>query len=111
MIHMLDRFDLRPGVEEDRFRLDFADFAAGLRNEDLIVDSGPVGRREADTPMDTDAAVALRYFVLLSFRDRDQVDAAWAHFSTSMAGPRPIVCGAVLAAIGESAFTCWRDLD
>jgi len=103
---MLGRFDLRPGIDDADFRAAYALFATRLKAEGLIASAGPMGRREADTPMDTDAPGMPEYFAIMSFRDRRQLDAAYARFKASISGHE-----AVLAGVRNSIFTCWRDLD
>lgn len=58
---MLCRFDLKSGTDEAAFQRAYDRFVALLKAEGLIAEAGPIGRREADTPMDTDQADAPKY--------------------------------------------------
>lgn len=106
LIHMLCRFDLKPGVDEVSFQRAYLRFATLLEAEGLILEASPIGRRELNTPMDTDRVDARKYYAIMSFRDRERLDAAYARFVKSMAGHE-----AVLAGICNSVFNCWRNLD
>lgn len=108
MIHMLSAFDLKPHEDAQAFRAAHAEFVAELRAAALIVSAGPVGRRVADTPMDTDTGRSQQYFALMSFRDRAQMDAAYAH----IAAQRPPVAtphAVVFRRIDNGVFLCWED--
>ena len=78
MIHMLSSFDLKPGEDFAIFQSDYTDFVADLRAAGIIEGAGPLGARVSDTPMDTDDERDHEYFAVMSFRDRTQVDAAYA---------------------------------
>jgi len=108
MIHMMSRFDLKDGVDLKTFREDYRAFVALMQAKGLVEETGPVGRRVADTPMDTDEAVASTYFVVMSFRDRAQMDEAYTHIAATFAGDEnghP----SVHTAVTNSAFLCWDD--
>jgi len=110
MIHMLSAFDMKPGEALAEVQTAYAAFVAELREAGLIVDAGPIGQRVADTPMDTDAARSHQYFSVMSFRDRAQLDAAYAHID---ARRRPAT-GTHLAMyrrLTNSVFLCWEDQD
>ena len=49
MIHMLSSFDLKPGEDWDTFACDYDNFLTNLRAADMIMDTGPLGRRVEDT--------------------------------------------------------------
>ena len=68
MFHMLTCFDLKPDVEIGAFRAAYSDFVAYMRSIDLVERSGPIGRRQSDTKMDTDGERDHAYFVIMTFR-------------------------------------------
>ena len=109
MIHMLSRFDLKPGVDLQAFQSSYKVFCEEMQAEGLLVETGEIGRRVSDTPMDTDTDQAPEYYSVMSFRDRQQLDAAYAYIEglrTQNKADHVIVSGAVLGPV----FTCWRDL-
>jgi hypothetical protein len=109
MIHMLSRFDLTPGTTIEAFRTAYEQLVEDMRSEGLVVSSGSIGRREADTPMDTDDAEAPEYYAVMSFEGRRQLDDAYAYLA------RPDIHNdahaAIHRAVVNAVFTCWRDLD
>ena len=110
MIHMLSRFNLKPGVTPETFRKDYLDLVAQMKALNLVEGTGEVGRRERATPMDTDADSAPEFYAVMSFRDRDQLDRSYAYLTdrdANMATSHPAVNSAVIDAV----FTCWRDMD
>lgn len=106
MIQMLSRFNLTPGAALSEFIDAYRQFCAMLKDEGLVEAAGPVCRRVADTPMDTDAPDAPQFYSVMTFRGRAQLDAAYARFAASMAGHE-----AVLGAVRDATFTVWRELD
>lgn len=109
MIHMLSAFDLADAQALDDFAEAYAGFLADLKRDDLIVSAGPLGERVADTPMDTDDARDHRYYSVMTFRDRAQLDAAYARIVAKTTG----ATGAhqeVMSKVADTVFTCWRDL-
>lgn len=109
MIHMLSAFEIRPGEDETTFETAYRGFVSDLRAEDLIVSAGPVGRRVTGTPMDTDDTRAHTHFSVMSFRDRKQLDHAYAwltHRKGASAGSHHDIN----ARIANSVFLCWQDI-
>lgn len=74
MSHMLSCFNLKPDISRDEFRGSLADYTAHLRTLDLVDSTGPIGRRQSNTIMDTDDERDHQYFVIMSFRYRAQCD-------------------------------------
>lgn len=107
MIHMLSAFDLKPGEDLAAFRTAYAAFVAELYDADLIAASGPVGRRLSETPMDTDDR-SLDYFSVMSFRNRAQMDAAYAHIETRL-DPATKPHKDMYRRIMNSVFLCWQE--
>ena len=110
MFHMLTCFDLEPGVGIGEFRAAYSDFVAHLRSIDMVVGTGPVGRRQSDTPMDTDSERDHQYFVIMTFRDRAQVDATYAQFLLRQE-PTNSIHHKVQAMMQNPVFICWQDIE
>ncbi len=109
MFHMLSCFKLKPGEDINSFRRNYDAFVADMKSIDLVVASGPIGRRQSDTPMDTDDERDHEYFAIMSFRDRTQVDAAYAYIKRHVE-PGEITHNNVIARIVDPVFICWQDL-
>ncbi|MGO1120812.1 hypothetical protein ACTL6U_19080 [Rhodovibrionaceae bacterium A322] len=109
MFHMLSSFNLPDVRDLAQFQKDYADFVAAMKALDLVESSGPLGQRQSDTPMDTDDANPLQYFSVMTFRDRAQVDAAYA-FLMEHRGPGDEAHNRVIAAVKDPLFLCWQDL-
>ncbi len=110
MFHMLTCFDLKPDVEIGDFRAAYSDFVAHMQGLDLVARTGPIGRRQSDTPMDTDSERDHQYFVIMSFRDRAQVDVAYARHLTHQE-PTKSVHNAVQSQMLNPIFICWQDIE
>jgi hypothetical protein len=106
---MLSCFDLKRGEDISAFRSAYMMFVDQMRRIGLVEHSGPIGRRQSDTPMDTDDERAHEYFVLMSFRDRDQVDAAYAHILKHIE-PGEAAHDSVYTRVENPVFICWSDL-
>lgn len=109
MFHMLSCFDLKPGENITDFSEAYAAFVEQMQRLNLVEYSGPVGRRQTDTPMDTDSERDHDYFAVMSFRDRAQVDAAYAHIMDHV-GASDIAHEAVYNRVLNPVFICWQDL-
>lgn len=107
--HMLSCFKLHPEDDIDSFRDAYEAFVASMQAIDLVVSSGPIGRRQSDTPMDTDDARDHEYYAVMTFRDRTQVDAAYAHIMAHT-GPADAAHDAVYQRVLDPVFICWQDL-
>lgn len=110
MIHMLSSFDLKPDQDFADFAADYASFLEDLRTADMIVDAGPLGRRVHNTPMDTYDNHSQVYFSVMSFRDREQLDAAYAHIEQRT---RPGAAShlSMYCRLTKSVFLCWEDMN
>ena len=109
MFHMLSCFNLKPGEDIAIFATAYGEFVESMRVLDLVIETGPIGRRQNDTPMDTDDERDHEFFVVMSFRDRAQVDAAYAHIESHF-GPGDAAHDAVHTRVTEAVFICWQDL-
>jgi hypothetical protein len=110
MFHMLTCFDLAPGVEIGAFQAAYSDLVVHLQGIDLVAGTGPIGRRQSDTPMDTDGERDHEYFVVMSFRDRAQVDLAYGQFLLHQE-PTHSAHNAVRSLMRNPVFICWQDID
>ena len=76
---------------------------------DLVEGNGQIGLRQSDTIMDTDDERKQSYFVILHFRDRDQLDSAVAYIETHGESGDSIHkkdCSKVEVL----KFICWQDI-
>ncbi len=109
MFHMHSHFDLRPGITADAFATAWSELVADLIAHDMIVTASGLAERRSDTGLDTDEARSLRYFTVISFRDRAQSEAAWDHIAPR-AGPTAREHNRVIGMSTNAVFTCWEDL-
>ena len=109
MFHMLSCFNLKPGEDIAAFQRTYADFLAYMKSAGLVENGGPIGRRQSDTPMDTDAERDHEYFAVISFKDRAQVDAAYAVIMKHLE-PGDSSHNAVYRKVEDPVFICWQDL-
>ena len=110
MFHMLTCFDLKPDVEIKEFQASYEKFFEFMHGIDLVEGSGPIGRRQSDTIMDSDDERDHQYFVVMSFRDRAQVDAAVAELFRHKVPTEPMH-KAVYSKVQNQVFICWQDLE
>lgn len=106
---MLSRFNLKPGIDPEAFEQAYTAFVAHMRERDVLVGSGPLGRRRQDTPLDTDAELHA-YFTLMRFRDRAQSEASYALIAAHEA-PTKASHLAVWTKASDMVFTCWEDAE
>lgn len=109
MHHMLSCFDLKAGEDFESFQQAYAAFVGQMKQAGMILASGPIARRVPDTPMDTDAERGHAYFSILSFADRDQLDAAYAYIMEQRE-PARSAHHAVYGRVENPVFICWQDL-
>jgi len=109
MFHMLTCFDLKPGIEIKAFRSAYGDFVDYMTSIGLVESTGSIGERQSDTAMDTDSERDHEYFVIMSFRDRTQVDKAVALLHAHD-GPSETAHKAVYSKVQNPIFICWQDL-
>jgi hypothetical protein len=110
MFHMLTCFNLKPGVDINSFRASLSGFVDYLHHQELVDAIGPVGCRQSDTRMDTDRERDHQYYVIMSFRDRAQADAAYAHLAPHEE-PAEAAHKAVYQKVRDPIFICWQDMD
>jgi hypothetical protein len=110
MYHMLSWFDLNEGHTIEQFKQDYRTLVARLSKQDLVVSTSPLGLREPQSNLDTDTDRKQRYFAIMSFRDRDQSEAAYEEILRNI-GPAIQPHNHVVSAVREPIFLFWRDLD
>lgn len=109
MFHMLSCFDLKPGETIDVFQSAYQEFVAQMKELDLVDGSGPIGERQSDTPMDTDDERDHQYFTVMSFRDRKQVDDAYAYILRHV-NPGDDEHDSMYSKVENPVFICWQDV-
>jgi hypothetical protein len=80
-----------------------------MRDLDLVEGSGPIGQRQADSGLDTDAERGHEYFALMAFRDRAQADRALAHLRPRQPPTEPLH-REVLTRARQVVFIAWKDI-
>ena len=76
MFHMSTGFDLKPGVPIGDFARTISGLIEHLRELGLAHSCGPINARHRDIPLDTDNERDHQYFVMMTFKDRQQAEAA-----------------------------------
>lgn len=109
MFHMLSCFDLKPEETLDDFRKSYAAFIADMKKQGLVESSGAIGRRQSDTPMDTDDERDHEYFVILSFKNREQVDQAYDYIKQHFE-PGDRSHSDMYQRVQSPIFICWQDV-
>ena len=109
MFHMLTCFNLKPEFAMDDFRRSLTGLARHMREVDLVHSTGPIGRRQSDTIMDTDSERDHEYFFIMSFRDRAQCDKAGGYLLPHEE-PGESIHKDVYSKLRDQIFICWEDL-
>ncbi len=109
MYRMLTCFNLKPGTSLDQFQSALDALSAWLIDHQLIINTGPIGRRHRHPVMDTDDQRNHEYFFLMNFADLAQCDRAVELFRPREAPVEPLH-GAVIDKISEPVFICWEDV-
>ena len=109
MFHMLTCFNLKPEIAMDNFRHVIAEFMEHMKANELVHSSGPIGRRQRDTIMDTDSERDHEFFFILSFRDREQCDRA-VEYILPHEEPGESIHKAVYSKVKDQVFICWEDM-
>ena len=111
MFHMLSCINLKPGVSVDDFRDAVVAMTTFLQDEDLLLETGPIGRRQRHPVMDTDTERDHEYFFVMSFSDRAQCDRAVAHVYEHQEPGHSIHKVVFDAVTDDAIFICWEDVD
>ncbi len=106
---MLTCFNLKPESTLDDFRRAVSELTKHMQNNNLLHSTGPIGRRQRNTIMDTDSERNHEYFFIMSFRDRSQCDQAVAYLLPHEE-PGESIHKAVYSKVKDQIFICWEDL-
>jgi len=110
MIHMLSRFDLENGTDIPGFEKSYAKFTNRMKELKLVESTGKIGKRVANTPMDTDADDAQAYYVLMQFKDREQLDHAYNYMDAdNLPSSEDQLHSAIKMMVRNPVFTCWQE--
>lgn len=110
MIHMLSRFDLKSGASFETVREYYEIFFKGMRDMGFAETTGEIGVRLDDTPMSTEVDTAQRYYVVMTFRDRAQLDGSYAYFTGGHLTQEQLAAhNGIRRWITNEVFTCWDD--
>ena len=109
MFHMLTCFNLKPEFSIADFRVSVENLTNHMRGIDLVHSTGPTGRRQSDTIMDTDSERNHEYFFIMSFRDREQCDNA-VDYLLPHEEPGESIQKEVYSKVKDQIFICWEDL-
>ena len=109
MFHMLSSFNLPEDVSAADFQTAIDRFHELLKAQDLVMETGPLGKRVRHPVMDTDEDRDLAYYFLMSFRDRAQCDEA-VRVLYRDEPPLGEVHRAVWTRVQDAVFTCWQDI-
>ena len=101
-------FFLSADTNVDEFRTSLGVLSALMQELGLLESTGPVANRCKHPVMDTDSERDHPYFFQLSFRDREQCDAAVRHIQ-SMEQESQAIHKAVYAKVVDPVFSCWMD--
>ena len=107
---MLSKFDLKPGIVFDEFEQDYLRFIDTIRDLNIIKSADPIGRRLKDTPMDTASDNEPEFYSIMSFKDRKQLDAAYAYLlNPAVPNKDKTTHHKIHKAVINSVFICWQD--
>jgi hypothetical protein len=109
MFHMLTCFNLKSDISVEDFQKSLQQFSAHLVDADLLLSTGPIGRRQTDTIMDTDEERNHKFFFITSFRDREQCDRS-VDYVMPHEEPGESFHTAVLTKVEDPIFICWEDI-
>ena len=109
MFHMLTCFNLKPEFSMDDFRKSVMDFTKHMQKVDLVHSTGPIGRRQSNTIMDTDSERNHEFFFIMSFSDREQSDKAVGYLLPHEE-PGESIHKEVYSKVTDQIFICWEDI-
>lgn len=108
MFVMHSQFDLRAGIDIDRFQAAWDQFVGHMKAKNLITGAGALYQRFSDTPLDTNEEPAQALFVVMHFRDQAQARAAWDELEGNRQ-PSTNHHRTVYAMVRDAVFTCWEE--
>jgi len=108
MFYMHTTFFLSPETSIDEFQASLGVFSTLMQDLGLLEQTGLVAERCKHPIMDTDNERDHPYFFSMTFRDREQCDAAVSHIKT-MREESHAIHKAVYASVVDPVFSCWMD--
>ncbi len=109
MFHMLTSCNLGPGRTLQAFEGALAEFTTEMREQGLLTQQGPIGRRCRHPIMDTDSERDHEVYFILSFEDRLQCDRAVEYIQAKGTASNPSHVRAY-SMIADPVFVCWEDV-
>ncbi len=109
MFHMLTCFNLKPGITIEEFGKSSAALTKHMQERELLHSTGPIGRRQSNTIMDTDSERNHEYFFITTFLDRAQCDRS-VKYILPHEEPGESIHLAVYSKVADPVFICWEDL-
>lgn len=106
---MLSSFNLREGETPEACQAAIQAFAKNMQQQKMLVSVGPLGKRVANTPMDTDDNSQLNYYFLSYFESREQSDQAYDLIERGVE-PSVSIHRAMISKVRDAVFTCWSDI-
>ena len=108
MFHMLSCFKLKDAAALDTLKADLASYAEHLKERNLLHALGPVGERQSNTILDTDETRDHTHFMIMTFADRAQSDAA-VKYIFSGEEPADTLHRSIYHNLVDPVFICWQD--
>jgi hypothetical protein len=109
MFHMLTCFNLKPEITIEEFGKASAALTEHMQERKLVHSTGPIGRRQSNTIMDTDSERNHEYFFITTFLDRAQCDRS-VEYILPHEEPGESIHHAVYSKVADPVFICWEDL-
>lgn len=107
MPHLLNQFDLKPGIARAQFDSAWRPFIDHLIERDLALGAGPIMSRQTSSGFDTDEERSQSLLALLQFRDHAQAQAAWDAIEQNDQ-PLAQLHRTVFAMVHNPIFTFWE---
>ena len=107
---MLTCFNLSPTATIDQFAHALDVFTAQMQRKKLLLNCEPLGQRQRHPIMDTDEERDHEYFFIMTFKNRDQCDAA-VRYMMSRPVNRDEYHASLLCYVVDPVFICWEDLN
>ncbi len=107
--HMFLGVNLDPRASTDDAVQAFANFAQHLTEHDLLLAASPLQKRDLHPVLDTARDMPQSHFATMTFRDRQQADAAVSHFY-DFADPTDRLHKGFIGLTTDRFFVCFEDL-
>lgn len=106
MPRLLNQFDLKAGVSEQKFTAAWQVFVDHLLHEGLAQSGTPVFRRLSESGYDTDEALTHQFMAIIEFADQPQADLAWGEIEKKIESLGRLH-RRVIACVDDPIFTFW----